>query len=57
MFESFNTPAMYMSNQAVLSMYASGRTDGVVLEIGDSVTLIVPVSEGWFLLPFTYFVL
>ncbi|VDM74994.1 unnamed protein product [Strongylus vulgaris] len=29
MFETFNTPAMYVAIQAVLSLYASGRTTGV----------------------------
>ena len=28
MFETFNTPAMYVAIQAVLSLYASGRTTG-----------------------------
>merc|ERR1719499_1359432 len=35
MFETFNTPAMYISIQAVLSLYASGRTTGIVLTIGN----------------------
>merc|ERR1712212_749394 len=30
MFETFNTPAMYVAIQAVLSLYASGRTTGIV---------------------------
>ncbi|KAJ5136206.1 hypothetical protein N7448_004760 [Penicillium atrosanguineum] len=34
MFEAFNVPALYMSIQAVLSLYASGRTTGVVLRLG-----------------------
>merc|ERR1712000_491017 len=29
MFETFNTPAMYVAIQAVLSLYASGRTTGI----------------------------
>ena len=29
MFETFNTPAMYVGIQAVLSLYASGRTTGI----------------------------
>jgi hypothetical protein len=33
MFETFNVPAMYVSIQAVLSLYASGRTTGTVTHI------------------------
>jgi actin-related protein len=29
MFETFNVPAMYVAIQAVLSLYASGRTTGL----------------------------
>ncbi|KAB5534893.1 hypothetical protein DKX38_017979 [Salix brachista] len=32
MFETFNVPAMYVAIQAVLSLYASGRTTGIVLD-------------------------
>merc|ERR1711963_630652 len=32
MFETFNMPAMYVAIQAVLSLYASGRTTGIVME-------------------------
>merc|ERR1719227_53560 len=37
-FEVFNCPAMYVCIQAVLSLYASGRTTGLVLDIGDGVS-------------------
>ncbi|CAF2192352.1 unnamed protein product [Rotaria magnacalcarata] len=46
-FETFNVPALYISMQAVLSLYASGRTTGVVLDSGDGVTHAVPIYEGF----------
>lgn len=46
-FEGFNVPAMFCAMQAILSLYASGRTTGVVLDSGDGVTHSVPVYEGF----------
>lgn len=46
-FETFNVPALYISMQAVLSLYATGRTTGVVLDSGDGVTHAVPIYEGF----------
>lgn len=46
-FETFNVPALYVQVQAILSLYASGRTTGVVLDSGDGVTNAVPVYEGF----------
>merc|ERR1739847_183712 len=47
MFETFNVPAMYVAIQAVLSLYASGRTTGVVMDAGDGVSHTVPIYEGY----------
>jgi len=46
-FETFNVPAVYFGTNAAMSLYASGRTTGVVLTIGDSVTTAVAVYEGY----------
>ena len=45
-FEELNVPAMYVAVQAVLSLYAVGRTTGIVLDSGDGVSHTVPVYEG-----------
>ncbi|KAH3777959.1 actin-87E-like [Dreissena polymorpha] len=46
-FETFNAPAFYVGIQAVLSLYASGRTTGVVFDSGDGVSHVVPIYEGY----------
>merc|ERR1719161_3239952 len=47
MFESFNVPGLYVAIQAVMSLYAAGKTTGIVGDIGDGVTHIVPIYEGY----------
>ncbi|KPP57777.1 actin, cytoplasmic-like, partial [Scleropages formosus] len=51
MFETFNTPAMYVALQEVPVVYASGRTTAIVMNSGDGVSSTVPVYEGY-ALPF-----
>ena len=46
MFETFNTPAMYVTNHAMLSLYASGRTAGIVFDSGDGVSHTVAIYDG-----------
>ena len=46
LFETFKTPAMCTAIQAVLSLYASGRTTGIVIYSGDGVSHTVPIYEG-----------
>merc|ERR1711988_1859001 len=47
MFETLDMPAMYVAIQAVLSLYASGRTTGMVMDSGDGVSHNVPIYEGY----------
>jgi actin len=47
MFETFEVPAFYLSNPAVLSLYSSGRFTGLVLDTGDGVTHTFPIYEGY----------
>merc|ERR1711993_164288 len=47
MFETFSVPSFYVAVQAVLSLYSSGRTTGIVLDCGDGVSHTVPIYEGY----------
>ena len=47
LFENFNVPAVYTISPAVLSLYASGRTTGVVVTMGESVCHCTVVYEGY----------
>ena len=47
MFETFNVPSFYVGIQAVLSLYSSGRTTGIVFDAGDGVSHTVPIYEGY----------
>jgi len=46
-FETFDAPAFYTSIDAVLAVYASGRTTAIVVSSGDGVTNVVPIYEGF----------
>ena len=46
MFETFNVPKLYIEMSEILSLYASGRTTGIVLSSGYEVTHTVPIYEG-----------
>eukprot|EP01084_Bolivina_argentea_P311503 539210_1 len=47
MFETFNVPSYYVCIGALLTLYASDRTTGVVIESGSDVTHIVPCYDGY----------
>ena len=45
MFETFNTPAMYVAMQAVLSLYSSGRTTGIVVILATVSPTLSPLTK------------
>lgn len=47
MFEKYQTPALFISKDPVLSLYATGKTSGLVVDIGGSGTVVSPVVDGW----------
>ena len=49
MFETFNTPASYIANQVILSVYSSGRSSSLVLDSGDGVCQAFSIYQGYFL--------
>lgn len=46
-FETFDSPAMYLALAPVLALYASGRKSGVTLDSGHGSTNSVPIHEGF----------
>jgi len=47
MFETFGVNALYIEDPCMLSLYATGRTTGIVMESGDGVTQFTPIYEGF----------
>ena len=49
MFEKYQVPAFYIVKNAVLSAFANGRSTGLVVDSGQSMTSAVPVLDGYVL--------
>jgi actin len=47
MFEKFKVESLAIVNTAVLSLFSTGKTSGIVAECGEGVSYTVPVFEGY----------
>lgn len=47
LFETFYVAGLYVADRAVLSLHSIGKSTGVVVQSGDTVTHIVPIVDGY----------
>ena len=47
MFETFNVPGIYIALQPFLSIYAVGKFNGIVVELGEDLSQFVPIFDGF----------
>ena len=47
MFETFKVESLAIINTAVLSLFSTGKTTGIVAECGEGVSYAVPIFEGY----------
>lgn len=47
MFETMKVPSLFFQNEGVLSLNATGRTNGIVLGIGECSMYAIPIKEGF----------
>lgn len=47
MFEKFKVQSFALMNTAVLSLFSTGATSGLVAECGQSLSYSVPIFEGF----------
>eukprot|EP01047_Picozoa_sp_COSAG01_P007490 COSAG01_NODE_286_length_19421_cov_123.895663_4_plen_174_part_00 len=46
LFETFDNTGIYFTNSSILSLYAQGKTTGLVVDSGECTTSAFPVYEG-----------
>jgi actin-related protein len=47
MFEKFKVESLAIMNTSVLSLFSTGKTSGIVAEVGEGVSYTVPIFEGY----------
>ena len=47
MFEQYQVESLALMNTAVLSLFSTGKTSGIVVEVGEGVSYCVPIFEGY----------
>ena len=47
LFDEMKINSLSIFNSAVLSLFSTGRTSGIVVESGQGVTYTVPIFEGY----------
>jgi len=48
-FENFEVPGFFVAVSSIVALYEGGCTTGVVLDIGEGVTNVVPVANNYIL--------
>jgi actin-related protein len=46
-FEKFNVPGLFIGSTSAMSIYSCGKTNGIVIDSGESLTNFVPIYEGF----------
>ena len=47
MFEVFKVPAVYIATSSILAAYASGRNTAMVIDSGEGVSHVIPITDGF----------
>lgn len=47
MFQGLNAPWFYVQKQGVLALYATEKTNGLVLSSGEGISNVIPIYEGF----------